>query len=115
MIGMNEHPEEWAHRPEEQTVSDLGIAWTDEGERGVYVQTVPQRGLGHKATDIEARVLRRIDHLEAEVERLRARVVEMEEHERQTHERLSAVLGTDDSLEECALRLRLACETSKRR
>ena len=23
MIGMNEHPEEWAHRPEERTVSDL--------------------------------------------------------------------------------------------
>lgn len=31
---------------------------------------------------------------------------DLQEHERQTHERLGAILGTDDSLEECAKRMR---------
>lgn len=41
----------------------------------------------------------------AEVQRLTTRLKEMEEHERHTHEQLGAILGTDDSLEQCALRL----------
>ena len=53
-------------------MSELGITWTDEGERGVYVHSVPQHGLGHKATDVEARVLRRIDYLEARERELEA-------------------------------------------
>ena len=36
---------------------------------------------------------------------LRLRVGELERHEEQTHERLGALLGTDDSLEECAKQL----------
>lgn len=42
----------------------------------------------------------------AENERLAGEVEELREHERQTHERLGAILGTDDSLEECAKRLK---------
>lgn len=47
----------------------------------------------------------RADLAEAEVQRLTTRLKEMEEHERHTHEQLGAILGTDDSLEQCALRL----------
>jgi len=45
--------------------------------------------------------------MDAEIERLRAdakRLAEFEDHECQTHEILGAILGTDDSLEECAKR-----------
>lgn len=53
------------------------------------------------------------DRGQSYVTRLRARLAEVErerddfaEHEKQTHERLGAILGTTDSLEQCALRLR---------
>ena len=55
-------------------MSDLGITWIDEGRFGVYVHTEPSGGLGHKANEIEARVLRRIDQLTARVEELEAQL-----------------------------------------
>ena len=51
--------------------------------------------------DNEASTVRR---LVAEIERLRASLVEHEEHENQTHEVLGNVLGTDDTLENVAKR-----------
>lgn len=42
-----------------------------------------------------------------------AKLLELQEHERQTHERLGAILGTDDSLEECAKRLKAEVERLK--
>lgn len=46
------------------------------------------------------------NHLEKRAEAAEAKLAELAEHERQTHERLGAILGTDDSLEECAKRLK---------
>ncbi len=51
--------------------------------------------------DNEASTVRR---LVAEIERLRASLVEHEEHENQTHEVLGNILGTDDTLENVAKR-----------
>jgi hypothetical protein len=44
--------------------------------------------------------------IEGATKELRAELAELLEHEKQTHERLGKILGTDDSLEECAKRLR---------
>lgn len=44
---------------------------------------------------------------------LERRIAEMENHERQTHEILGAILGTDDTLEVCALRMKNAIERIK--
>lgn len=49
----------------------------------------------------------------AELTALRERLAGVEEHERQTHERLGAILGTDDSLEECAKRLKADRDATK--
>ncbi len=43
---------------------------------------------------------------QAEIAALKARLSELEEHERQTHETLGSILGTDDSLERCARRIK---------
>jgi chromosome segregation ATPase len=54
----------------------------------------------------DARADMNIQHGEV-IDQLQAALAEAQEHERQTHERLGAILGTDTSLEDGARRLRV--------
>jgi hypothetical protein len=51
-----------------------------------------------------------IDAVLAELQTLRERLAEAEEHERQTHEQLGAILGTGDALHVLAARLEQRAE-----
>jgi len=46
-----------------------------------------------------------------EIKELRTRVAELTNHEEQTHKDLGEILGTDDSLKNCALRLQTRLST----
>jgi hypothetical protein len=69
------------------------------GERPVFASEYLTEGEYVRAADFDA---------------MQQRCDKLAEHERQTHERLGAILGTDDSLEECAKRLKQRCEAAER-
>ena len=73
MIGMNEHPEEWAHRPEERTVSDLVECLREHA----YRVGPNDSNYDPETLDLETAAADRIEDLEAENNRLRALVREL--------------------------------------
>lgn len=56
--------------------------------------------------DTGVRSLRTVSCCEREITALREEIRQLQEHEKQTHTELGAVLGVDDSLLECAKRMR---------
>lgn len=50
----------------------------------------------------------------SELAAMRAKLAEAEAHEQETHRSLGAILGTDDSLEQCALRMKQRAEAAEK-
>jgi len=110
LLAAGEH-EQWAAWAQAILDSEPGLS---DGRKAAWPGLIatPYENLSEEMKDEDRRVVHLrsqvvLDYIQqqsAEIERLRASLVEHEEHENQTHAILGAILGTDDTLENVAKR-----------
>ncbi len=110
LLAAGEH-DQWADWAQSILDSEPGLS---EGRKAAWPGMIatPYENLSEELKDKDRRevylrsqaALDYIQQQSAEIERLRASLVEHEEHENQTHAILGAILGTDDTLENVAKR-----------